>query len=220
MDMNKEKLQKELEFAALNQNKGVCESYSYCKFCKEPKKTLRNSMTPCADAYIDLRDISEKLKNYKDNEEYIKTAVDRINLWTIALNSKDKDKLTELFDSSEAIDLGMPRAEGKISSPIESAMQRHEITREMVNVWITREQSKLNGIRIEVNQLKRAFEKLKEDDMFILECKCFDNLKWIDTQISYENKFKICIDESVLRKRLVRIKEKIRNLLKNEENLK
>jgi len=222
MELSKEQLQKELEFAAVQQNTGICETYSYCRLCKELKtKTLYlNSETPCADAYLDLQEITAKLKSYKENKEYIKIAVERINLWTIALNSKDKDKLAELFDSSEAIDLGMPRAEGKISSPIESELQKHEITREMVKMWITREQSKLDGIRIEVNQLKRIFKKLKEEDMFIIECKCFDNLKWTDTQISYQNKFKKHLDESVLRKRLARIKEKIRNLIKIEENLK
>jgi hypothetical protein len=217
MEKSKIQIQKELEFAAVQQNTGICESYSYCRFCKEPKKVLRNSMTPCADAYLDLKDITIKIENYKDNKEYIEVAKERIELWVVALNSTDEDELWKLFDSSESVDLGMPKAKYKLSSPIESELIKKEITREQVKTWIQREQEKLDSTRKEVYSLERAFKQLKDDEMFLVECKCWDKMKWKDIVSSYEIKYNKKIDDTVLRRRLVRIKEKIHNFLKRSQ---
>lgn len=212
--MNKEKIQLLLEAEACKKNGGMCESYEYCKFCEQPKKINRTSNTPCADAYMNLKDITKQLNNYQENKEYIKTSSDRINLWKIALNSKKEEDLWILFDTSEPIDLGMPRAKNKISSPIESELNKREITREMVKVWINREEEKLNCIKRDVYKLEDIFKVLKEEEMFLIECKYFDKLKYSDIEVSYENEFKKCINNDALRKKLLRIKEKIRNLQK------
>jgi hypothetical protein len=41
-----------LEQIALKTNGGACEYYNYCKHCKEPKCFVRQSDTPCADAFL------------------------------------------------------------------------------------------------------------------------------------------------------------------------
>lgn len=45
-------LQAVLEKIARRSNGGVCESYSYCQNCEEPKCFIRKSATPCADAFL------------------------------------------------------------------------------------------------------------------------------------------------------------------------
>lgn len=47
-----EQLQQVLETVALKSNRGVCETYNYCDFCKEPTCIVRKSKTPCADAFL------------------------------------------------------------------------------------------------------------------------------------------------------------------------
>ena len=45
-------LQALLERIACKTNGGCCESYNYCKFCREPKCFVRKSDTPCAEAFL------------------------------------------------------------------------------------------------------------------------------------------------------------------------
>ncbi|MNW07058.1 hypothetical protein D3C71_2035870 [compost metagenome] len=84
----------------------------------------------------------------------------------------------------------------------------------MVKTWITREQGKLDSAIKEVYALERALEALKEEELFLVECKCFDNLRWPDIAISVEARYKKKVDEGNLRQKLVRIKQKIINFLK------
>lgn len=66
--ISKEQIQKELEQKACCMNEGICGSYFYCRFCKQPKRLLKNSKTPCADAYLDRKDINVRLKNYRNQK--------------------------------------------------------------------------------------------------------------------------------------------------------
>ena len=45
-------LQAILERIARKSNGGTCETYNYCKYCKEPNCFNRKSETPCADAFL------------------------------------------------------------------------------------------------------------------------------------------------------------------------
>lgn len=49
---NHEHLQSLLGDLATKQNGGICEYYNYCKYCKEPQSIVRQSKTPCADAFL------------------------------------------------------------------------------------------------------------------------------------------------------------------------
>ena len=49
---DKESLQAVLEGIAMKTNHAACQSYNYCKYCAEPQKFLRQSETPCADAFL------------------------------------------------------------------------------------------------------------------------------------------------------------------------
>lgn len=54
-DDQKKELQNSLEAAAVKQNGGECETYHYCRSCKERRKLKRDSETPCADAVIRMK---------------------------------------------------------------------------------------------------------------------------------------------------------------------
>jgi len=93
--INKNELQYVLEKDACKKNGGMCESYNYCKFCAEPKRIFRKSDTPCADAYIDMKDITKMLKNHIKDKEYIEVNTKKIE---IPYDSeKDLERILEIL---------------------------------------------------------------------------------------------------------------------------
>ena len=60
-----ESLQSVLEQIALKTNGGICESYNYCPYCKEPQCIVRTSSTPCAEAFLACG-VDHVYSTYKD----------------------------------------------------------------------------------------------------------------------------------------------------------
>lgn len=206
--MNKEKIQKVLEKEACKRNGGMCESYEYCRFCTEPKEMYRNSITPCADALLDLKDINTMLKNYMSNKAKIATINDRIETWNRALEDD-----TNIFEDVSESTLGLPHS-NKITSPVESQAIQNEMNRKKVLEMIKTEKSKLFVLENEVRKLDIVFSILSEKEMFLIECRYFSNMNWQDIENSYNLKYNKTITEKRLRNKIAILKTKMLEIIK------
>lgn len=176
-ELDKYELQTILEaMATKSPSHGMCEEYNYCTYCAEPKSFIRKSNTPCADAYIDMKDINEMLKNYVNNKAKISSIKERLQMWTNALESDD----LMFIDVPESI-IGMPRAKyPTIKSPIERELEYKEMDKEKIKEMINSEKSRLFLLERQIRKLDIAFSVLPERDMFLIECKYFENLTCFD----------------------------------------
>lgn len=213
MKINKEELQKILEKKAVKKNGGMCESYEYCKFCKESQTINRKSITPCADALLTLKDINTMLKSYIKNKAKIATIAERINVWEKAL-----DEGVNIFMKVPESTLGMPRAKNKINSPIEDIVLNEEMNEKQVKEMIKIEKNKKTALEYEVRKLDIAFSILNEKDMFLIECKYFENMDWVDIENSYNNTFKKVLTVKGLKNKMTNIKLKILKIIKTGQN--
>ena len=205
----KETLQKALEQSALQSGtRGMCEAYDYCKFCKEPTSFIRRSDTPCADAYVSMQNINKMLKRYLTNKAKISTIKERIKIWKNALES---DEIV-ILDVPETT-LGMPRAKYRITSPVEKEVEYKELDRKKIKEMIREEQSKLFILETEVNKLDIAFSVLPQKDMFLIECKYFENMNWRDIEEAYNKKYNKKVTEKRLRNKMTSIKKLILDII-------
>ncbi|MDO4282362.1 MAG: hypothetical protein Q4D02_01885 [Clostridia bacterium] len=205
--INKEKIQYKLEKEAVKRNGGMCESYEYCKFCEEPKSFNRKSRTPCADALLTLKDINDMLKNYMKNKAKVSTIKERINNWE---NNKD---ILDFVDVPE-YNLGMPRAKNKISNPIENQVIYKEMNKKQVEELIEIEKSKLFSLEREVKKLENAFSILSDKEMFLIECRYFENRSWENVEYNFNRKFKMKSTKKRLQNQIADIKKKILDVIK------
>lgn len=205
--INKEMLQYKLEREAIKQNGGICESYAYCRFCKEPKSFNRKSPIPCAEALLDLRDINDMLKKYMSNKMKITTMKERIKRWEEGIGKEE-------FIDVPVSNFGMPRAKNRISSPVENQVIYQEMNERQVREMIRREKSKLSVLEQEVRKLDIAFECLSSAEMFLLECRYFLNLSWHDIENNFNQEFHTEVTEKRLKNRITSIKKKLLDIIR------
>lgn len=209
MKIDKENLQNILENRAVNSaSHGMCEAYDYCEFCKEPTSFIRRSDTPCADAYEDMQNINKILKRYLPNKAKISTIKERIKIWEDAINS-DEIVILDVPEST----LGMPKAKYRISSPVEKEAEYKELDREKIKEMIKEEKSKLFVLETEVKNLDIAFSILPKKDMYLIECKYFEDMNWYDIEEAYNKKYNKHITEKRLRNKMTSIKKLILDII-------
>lgn len=209
MELSNEQIQNILENRAVSSaSHGMCEAYDYCKFCEDPTSFKRKSDTPCADAYKDMQNINKMLKRYLPNKAKISTIKERIKIWEEAINS---DELA-ILDVPET-NFGMPKAKYRISSPIEKEIEYKELDRKQIKELIKKEKSKLFGIEAEVKNLDIAFSVLPQKDIFLIECKYFENMNWCDIENAYNKKYNKNITEKRLRNKMTSIKKLILDII-------
>ncbi len=207
--MNREEIQEKLEKEALKCNGGMCESYSYCKFCKEPRKMKRESSTPCADALLDMKDINHMLKNYMNNKAKIATLSERIDVWNRALEENEN-----IFTNVSESTFGMPKSKNRIYSPVESQALRNELNHRQAEELIKIAKSERIALEIEVRKLEVAFSTLSPKDVFLVECKYYENMDWHDIEISYNKNFNKDLTQKRLQNKLSNIKKKILGIIR------
>lgn len=211
--MDKNVLQEILEREACRKNGGMCESYNYCKFCKEPKIIDRISDTPCADAYIDMKDVTDMLKKHTEDKKYIKVNSDKIKIWKKQLKEKwnDDDFLNEWYSDLNSNDtFGMPKKKGGTYSILEKEILHRENIRKKILIFIELEEERLRGVKRRYYILEKALESLSEKDKFIIDCKYSKTkLSYNDTIISYKKKYghEFTIDQ--IKKKMADIKKQI-----------
>lgn len=207
--MNKEKIQDKLEKYACKRNGGMCESYEYCKFCKEPKEMYRKSMTPCADALLDMKDINKMLKNYLINKAKIATLYERIDAWNRALEN-DENVFIDIPEST----LGMPKARNRMYSPVEDEAIKNEMNRRQALEMIKNAKSEKFALESEVKKIEIAFKALSDREMFIIECRYFDAMNWYEIEDAYNKKFNKIVTDKRLMNKIADIKNKILGIIR------
>jgi len=207
----KEQVQKLLERSACSRNGGICQTYEYCKFCAEPETLFRNSETPCAEAYYDLKRLNKMIKEYYKNKDYVKIGQERIKVWEKELNNHyyDDEYLAEWYDTLKVNDtFGMPKAKGLYISPIEQETERRDGVRRKIKQIIKLEKDRINTIKIEVDILSEVFKMFNDKEEFILEL-LLHNYKMTDILLSYEKQYNKLYSEQGMKKKISVIKKKI-----------
>ncbi len=211
MEINKVKLQDLLEKQAIKRNRGMCESYNYCQFCKEPKEINRISDTPCADAYIDMKKITNLLKKRKEHKEYIEITSEKIDLWEKELEKYWDDEvfLNSWYGELRQVDtFGMPKSTGNYTFEME-IIEKEKI-RKKIKDFINLERDRLKSVKIEYFELEEAINSLDEKDRFIIECRYGDmKLNIDDTIVSYYKKYENILSIDQIKKKIACIKRKI-----------
>lgn len=207
----KKQVQRLLERSACSRNGGICESYEYCKFCAEPDTIFRNSETPCADAYYDLKRVNKMIKEYYKNREYVKVGQERIKIWEKEFNKhyNDEEYLAEWYDTLKVNDtFGMPKAKGMYISPIEKEYERRSNIRNKIKKIISIEKDRVNSTKIEVEILTKVFSKFDNKEEFILRL-LLESYKMPDILLSYEKQYNKLYSETGMKKKISAIKKKI-----------
>ena len=210
--INKNELQYVLEKDACKKNGGMCESYNYCKFCAEPKRIFRKSDTPCADAYIDMKDITKMLKNHIKDKEYIEVNTKKIEIWKNELYSRWDDEylLDGWFKDLKTIDtFGMPKGTN-YDSYIENEIINKEKIRNKIKEFIKLEEERLNNVITRYNKIEKAIDKLNEKDKFIIDCRYGEmGLNINDTITSFYKKYGVFLTIDQIKKKIAGIKKQI-----------
>ncbi len=214
--MSKEKLQTKLEKEAVKRNKGMCDSYEYCEYCKDKEGVARATNTPCADAYNLCKQLEDKLKSYKQKKAYIETLRLRINLYKQALSSTSDEMIDDMFDDTPESTLGMPKAKYRISSPTEQILIKKELKRQTVEEWVRIEQNRLSSAEYDIKKIDNALNSLEANEYFIITAKYIHKMSIEGITEEYNYKYlKEGRDvlESAIRKRIERVKKKIAHLV-------
>ena len=209
--IDKTQVQSMLERSAIKRNGGMCETYSYCKFCKEPTVMCRESDTPCADAFVDMKRVNQMLKNYYSNIEYVNAGQFRIQIWEETFNERyyDEEYLAEWYGELKKEDtFGMPKAKGMYISPVEVQAQKRNNIREKIKDFIQKEKDRVNGVKTEVEILKQVFITFNEKDKFILDL-ILDKYTIANIIVSYEKMYGKSYSEKAMKNKVGVIKKKI-----------
>lgn len=208
---DKKEVQRLLEKSACKRNGGICESYEYCKFCKEPTAINRDSETPCADAYYDLKKVNKMIREYYNNIKYVEIGQERIKIWEKELNNHyyDEEYLAEWYGTLKTSDTyGMPKAMGMYISPVEKEQEQKENARAKIKKIIKIEKERIENKDIETKILTKVFEKFEGKDEFILKL-LLENYKMPDILLSYERSYGKLYSEKGMKNRIALIKKKI-----------
>lgn len=134
-------------------------------------------------------DINKALKDLKKNKGKIETTEERCNYWQECLDTMSDDEIAREFIYQQLDTYGMPKAKNN-NSPVEKEVVMHEVTREIVKQWIKDDLSRIRPIKQEVKQIEIALGSLTEEENYVIDCKCIDNWKWAQVEISFNEKFR------------------------------
>lgn len=160
--------------------------------------------------------IEKALRNYKKNIGKIETTEERDNYWQHCLDTMSAEEIAKEFVDTKPDNLGMPKAKN-YNSPIEKNIVTKEVTREMVKQWIEEDKSRIRPIKHEVKQIEIALGSLTEEENYIISCKCIDNWKWVQVEMSFNDKFRE--GKEITIERLKRIKMEALKKIKDIINI-
>jgi DNA-directed RNA polymerase specialized sigma subunit len=89
------------------------------------------------------------------------------------------------------------------------------MTKKLIQEWIKEDQMRVYPLQIEVEQIEMALQALTKSEYFILECKYFDSMTWIEIEMSYNNTYNTNITEIRLKQISSNALQKINNILSN-----
>lgn len=162
--------------------------------------------------------IKKMLNEHKEKKSKLDIMLSTIDAWEHAV--KNPETIVYLVQTS-GIELGMPRGSFNINSPVEkeviNKIEDFKLAIELVREWIKEEESRAFPLKIDVMRVEHSLNSLANDEVYIIECKHFENLIWRDIELNYNNKYtrkNNYITESGLRKKYDDIIKKLYNVLK------
>ena len=158
--------------------------------------------------------IERALRDYKKNKGKIETTEERCKYWQYCLDTMSDDEIASEFVDEKLDTYGMPKAKNN-NSPVETIIIHKEVTRDMVKQWIKDDKSRIMPIKHEIKQIEIALGSLTEEEDYIIECKCIDRWKWIQVEISFNEKFrnKREITEEQLKKKKIEALKKMEEII-------
>lgn len=135
-----------------------------------------------------MRYIEQKLKEYNEKKLKLEIIEMRIDAYQYALDHPEI-RMNELPNTNPfAIKDGYSSG----ISIVESNVLSEERMRELLKETIKQEKSSAFHIKYEVAPMEKALEALSPNEVYIIECKIFSNLKlsWTDVEQNYNDKFK------------------------------
>lgn len=168
---------------------------------------------------ITTTELENKLNNFRKNKAFVEATEIRIKTYEELLKSNTDDVLSLIFDNTDSIELGMPRAKGIISKPTEQAIFKKEIRREKVQEWIDEDRSRILMPKLELLQIATALKALNDEERYIIELKYFNKWTWGAIEQEFNSKFRnlynTYISESGIKKIKRRSTETICEILNN-----
>lgn len=135
--------------------------------------------------------VESALKDYKRKKSLVETSKERISAWNYALNNFDV--VEDVFANSKPDDcwiLGSNRSSYPTNNSfVESELIKRESNIELLQKFIREEESRMFLLNLEVSQIEKALGSLNTQEVFIVECKYFENMTWINTEKNFNEKF-------------------------------
>ena len=157
--------------------------------------------------------ITKVLKDYKNKKAMINTTIHRIEHLKTLLK-KNNLHLLEYY-SKHYLKLGIHTY--SISSPVENEVfgniDKNTMTKKLIQEWIKEDCMRIYPLQIEVEQIEMALQALTKSEYYIIECKYFDNMTWIEIEMSYNSTFNTTITDMALIKKQQEAIHKLHNIL-------
>lgn len=137
------------------------------------------------------------MKLYKQHKAEVETTLRRIDVWKEILRRGELEYFEDIPDKVP----GMPRSKTVIS-PVENRIIRNEITTEMVEQWISDDESRIFYKKMEIEHIDIALQSLTAEKRFVIISKYFEDMTWRNIEIQFNEKFsrnRIYISDNRLR---------------------
>ena len=136
--------------------------------------------------------ITKVLREYKEKKALVETTIARINHLKQLLKKSNLEELE--YYAKTYLNLGVQKSNLNIS-PVENEifgkLHNNNLTRQLVQEWISEDRIKIIGVQIELEQVGMALTALTRFEKFIIECKYFDRMQWKEIELSVDETFGI-----------------------------
>lgn len=135
--------------------------------------------------------IEKALKDYKRKKYLVEASEERVEAWKHAI--KNPEILESMFLNQNTSDAWIPGSQRSTntvnSSSIEIELIKKEETIEKLLKLIEKEESKTFLLKLEVNQIDKSLLSLNDIEIFIIQCKYFEGMTWMDVERNVNEKF-------------------------------
>lgn len=138
-----------------------------------------------------IKVIEKMLKEYRKKRAKVDNSLATIQAWEESLENPD---VVEYLVRTYGVEMGMPTAKYKITSPQEVEILRNELEPEeaaqLVREWIKDEYSRIFKDKLEVEAIERALSALTPSQKYVIELKYFDEFFWSVIEDKYNERFR------------------------------
>ena len=88
------------------------------------------------------------------------------------------------------------------------------MTKKLIQEWIKEDSMRIYPLQIEVEQIEMALQALTKSEYYIIECKYFDNMTWIEIEMSYNSTYNTNLTDMAIRAKSNDAIRKLTNITK------